>query len=78
MASAIRINSTTSSRRVPFSIFERYDAGMPSRAARSPCFTPARSRARASTSPRMRSSAESFAFVETRSLPPWRAVMPIV
>src|SRR5438105_4694127 len=75
MASAIRISSITSSRRVPLSIFDRYDAGRPSRAATSACLSFARSRARTSTSPRMRSSAASLVLVETRSAPPWRDVM---
>src|SRR5712691_3541673 len=41
------------------------DAGSSSRAARSDCFSPARSRARTSSS-------ASLVFVEMRSVPPWR------
>ncbi len=48
------------------------DAGSSSRAATSDCFSPARSRARTSTSPRSLSSSASFILVEMRSVPPWR------
>src|SRR5689334_15150866 len=71
------MSSMTSSRRVPLSIFDRYDAGKPRRPATSACLRPARSRARTSTSPRMRSSLASFVLVEMRSAPPRGAVMSV-
>jgi hypothetical protein len=60
----------TSRRRVPLSIFDRYDAGKPSLSDTTFCFSPARSRASDSAFPRTTISAASFVFVETRSAPP--------